>query len=403
MISVAEARARILSAFAPLPAETVPLPAGLGRILAEPVVARLTQPPLDVSAMDGWAVRAADVAPGVVKLPATLREIGRVPAGGRFEGSVGPGQCVRIFTGAPLPKGADAVVIQEDADAAGALITIREGAAAGRYVRRAGLDFKRGDELLQPGRRLTARDIGISASANHPWLRVRRRPRVAILATGDEIVMPGETLGPSQIVSSNSHALAALIRSCGGDPIDLGIARDDAESLTALAAGARGADLIVTTGGASVGEHDLIRSVLGERDLTLDFWTIAMRPGKPLLFGRLGDTPMLGLPGNPVSTLVCGWIFLRPALFALAGAALQEHRVIATLGRDLPENDRREDYLRARIDHTADGTVATPFPAQDSSMLSLLAAADGLVIRPPFAPAAARGDAVEAMLFTDGV
>jgi molybdopterin molybdotransferase len=403
MIPVAEARARILSAFQALPAETVPLPDGLGRILAEPVVARLTQPPLDVSAMDGWAVRAADVAPDLVKLPATLREIGRVPAGGRFEGTVGPGQCVRIFTGAPLPAGADAVVIQEDADASGDSVTIREGAGAGRYVRKAGLDFRAGDTLLHPGRRLTARDIGIAASTNHPWLRVHRRPRVAILATGDEIVMPGEALGPSQIVSSNSHALAALVRSCGGQPIDLGIARDDAESLTALAAGARGADLVVTTGGASVGDHDLIRSVLGGRGLALDFWTIAMRPGKPLMFGRLDDTPMLGLPGNPVSTMVCGWLFLRPAILALQGAAVPDDRITATLGRDLPANDRREDYLRARIERTEDGLVATPFPAQDSSMLSLLAAADGLVIRPPLAPAAARGDAVEAVLFTDGI
>jgi molybdopterin molybdotransferase len=399
MIPVAEALDRILSGLVPLPAETVPLPDGLGRILAEPVVARLTQPPLDVSAMDGWAVRAADVA----TVPATLREIGRVPAGGRFEGMVGPGQCVRIFTGAPLPEGADAVVIQEDADASGDSVTIREGAAAGRFIRKAGLDFRAGDTLLQPGKRLTARDIGIAASTNHPWLRVRRRPRVAILATGDEIVMPGEALGPSQIVSSNSHALAALVRNCGGQPVDLGIARDNAESLAALAAGARGADLVVTTGGASVGDHDLVRSVLGNHGLALDFWTIAMRPGKPLMFGRLGDTPMLGLPGNPVSTMVCGWLFLRPALYALQGAVAPDTHVTATLGRDLPANDKREDYLRARIERSGGGFVATPFPAQDSSMLSLLAAADGLVIRPPLAPAAARGDTVEAMLFADGV
>ncbi|MGO4126179.1 gephyrin-like molybdotransferase Glp [Inquilinus sp. YAF38] len=399
MIPVAEARARILSAFAALPAETVPLPAGLGRILAEPVAARLTQPPLDVSAMDGWAVRAADVA----TVPATLRRIGEVPAGGRFEGTVGPGQCVRIFTGAPLPDGADAVVLQEDTDADSDRVTVREGVAAGRHVRKAGLDFRASDVLLQPGRRLTARDIGIAASANHPWLRVRRRPRVAVLATGDEIVLPGEALGPSQIVSSNSHALAALIRSCGGEPVDLGIARDNAESLATLAAGAHGADLVVTTGGASVGEHDLIRSVLGERGLALDFWKIAMRPGKPLIFGRLGDTPLLGLPGNPVSTMVCGWLFLRPAVWALQGAETSENRVTAVLGRDLPANDRREDYLRARIERTDSGYVATPFPAQDSSMLSLLAAADGLVIRSPHAPAAARGESVEAVLFGDGI
>lgn len=399
MIPVAEALGRILAALQPLPPETVPLPQGLGRILAEPVAARLTQPPLDVSAMDGWAVRAADV----VTLPVTLREIGHVPAGGRFDGTIGPGQCVRIFTGAPLPDGADAVVIQEDADATGTQVAVREGVPAGRHVRRAGLDFSAGDELLKPGRRLTARDIGIAASTNHPWLRVRRRPRVAILATGDEIVMPGDPLGPSQIVSSNSHALAALVRCCGGDPIDLGIARDNAESLATLAAGARGADLIVTSGGASVGEHDLIRSVLGQQGLDLNFWKIAMRPGKPLMFGRLGDVPMLGLPGNPVSSLVCAWLFLRPALLGLQGADVPDDRVAATLGRDLPANDQRQDYLRARIERTETGLVATPFPAQDSSMLSLLAAADGLVIRPPFAPAATRGDRVDVVLFADGI
>ena len=391
MISVAEARQRILAAFAPLPAEIVALDNALGRVLAEDVAARLTQPPAAVSAMDGYAVRAADVQ----AVPATLRQIGVVPAGASFDGTVGPGECVRIFTGAPLPKGADAIVIQEDTSAAGAAITVREGAPAGRYVRAAGLDFKRGDVRLKAGRVLGVRDIGLAAAMNHPWLKVRRKPRIAVLATGDEVVLPGDAVGPSQIVSSNGPALAAFVTACGGEPISLGIVRDSTAALQQAAEGARGADLLITTGGASVGDHDLVRSALGERGLILDFWQIAMRPGKPLIFGRIGETPLLGMPGNPVSTLVCSLIFLKPALERMLGLAAGDEHATARLGRDLPANDRREDYLRSTLTTDAGGQLtATPFDKQDSSMLSLMAGADCLVIRAPNAPPAKAGEQV---------
>ncbi|MEQ8698507.1 MAG: molybdopterin molybdotransferase MoeA [Bauldia litoralis] len=401
MISVAEAQSRILSAFAPLAAETVSLADGVGRVLAGDVVARLTQPPVAVSAMDGYAVRAADVA----RVPVTLTQIGRSAAGDGFSGAVGSGQTVRIFTGAPVPDGADAIVIQEDTDADGDAITVREGVAAGRYVRPAGLDFRAGSVGVEAGRILTPRDIGIAAAMNVPWLSVRRRPKVAILATGDEVVMPGDPLGPHQIVSSNGWALAAFVAANGGEPVNLGIAPDRAEALQAMASGAAGADLLVTTGGASVGEHELIQSALGEVGLEVDFWKIAMRPGKPLIFGALrgerGVTPLLGLPGNPVSSLVCAVVFLGPILNRMRGLTPEVlEPVRARLGRDLPENDRRQDYLRASVETGPDGVaVATPFEKQDSSMLSPLSRADGLVIRPPRAAPARAGDTVELLHF----
>jgi molybdopterin molybdotransferase len=303
---------------------------------------------------------------------------------------------VRIFTGAPVPAGADAIVIQEDTEAKDDRVVVREGAPVGRYVRRAGGDFARGDVLLKTGRVLTARDIGIAAAMNVPWLMVRRRPRVAILSTGDEVVMPGDPLGPNQIVSSNSLALAAYVRVLGGEPVNLGIARDSEDSLRALAAGARGADLLVTIGGASVGEHDLVRKVLGAEGLQLSFYTIAMRPGKPLIFGHLNGIPMLGLPGNPVSAGVCSVLFMRPALRVMLGMpAVDDAPYTARLGRDLGANDRREDYLRASLARDpVGGLVATPFERQDSNLMALFAKADCLVIRPPFAPPARQGETV---------
>jgi len=394
MISVEEAKRRILSAFTRLPPVLVPLGEGLGRVLAEDVIARVTQPPVAMSAMDGYAVRAADVA----TVPVTLRQIGSAPAGGSFDGAVGAGECVRIFTGGPMPRGADAVVIQEDTAADGAAITVKEAAPPGRYVRPAGLDFKAGEVGLAAGRLLDARDIGFAAAMNHAWLKVVRKPRVAIISTGDEVVLPGDPRGPNQIVSSNGPALAAFVAASGGEPVSLGIAPDSAHALQAMVDGARGADLVVTTGGASVGDHDLVRSALGERGLVLDFWQIAMRPGKPLIFGRIGETPLLGLPGNPVSTLVCALVYLRPAIHRMLGLsdAPGAQRVTARLGRDLEANDRREDYLRATLTVDRDGgLVATPFPKQDSSMLSLMAKADCLVIRKPHAPAAKQGDLVQ--------
>ncbi|MBM3598559.1 MAG: molybdopterin molybdotransferase MoeA [Alphaproteobacteria bacterium] len=403
MISVAEALARITRELKPVEPEQVGLTDALGRVLAEDVVARVTQPPAAVSAMDGYAVRAADVA----KVPSQLTLIGHVPAGASFAGTVGPGQAVRIFTGAPVPAGADAIVIQEDVDAhaGGKTIGVREGAPVGRYIRPAGLDFKAGEVGLKAGRVLSVRDIGLAAAMNRPWLKVRRRPRVAILATGDEIVRPGDPIGPSQIVSSNGFALGAFVAACGGTPIDLGIAGDTLEALKSAAAGARGADFLVTTGGASVGEHDLVQQALGEEGLTLDFWRIAMRPGKPLMFGRIAGTPMLGLPGNPVSTIVCALLFLKPALERLLGVVrAPSPATTAVLMRDLPANDRRQDYLRARLSHTGDGQLgATPFDRQDSSMLSFLAQADCLIVRAPEAPPARAGERVEIVSFGSGL
>jgi molybdopterin molybdotransferase len=328
-----------------------------------------------------------------------------VPAGAGFGGHVGAGEAARIFTGAPLPAGTDTIVIQEDTQREGNRVRVLEGAAHGRYVRREGLDFGEGDVLLRSGRRLTARDIGLLAAMNRPWLFVHRRPRIGILSTGDEIVMPGDPVGPHQIVSSNSLALAAFVASCGGMPVSVGNAPDDPEALRRIAAATSGVDLLVTTGGASVGEHDLVREALAADGFELDFWQIAMRPGKPLMVGRYRGTPMLGLPGNPVSTLVCALLFLKPALDRLGGvSAVPEATPTARLGVALPKNDRRQDYQRSRLARAADGAVEVfPFEVQDSSMMRLLAAADCLVIRPPHAPAIPAGTAVPIIPFSAGV
>jgi molybdopterin molybdotransferase len=399
VISVEEARRRLLAPLKPLGAEQIALSNAVGRVLAEDVAARRTQPPFAVSAMDGYAVRAADVA----EVPARLKVVGAVPAGQSYPGTLGRGQAVRIFTGAPLPDGADAIVIQEDTARDGDVVLVREAAPAGHYVRPAGLDFREGDLGLRAGRRLTARDIGLAAAMNRPWLLLRRKPRIAILPTGDEVVMPGDPVGPNQIVSSNGLALAALVDQCGGIPVHLPIAADDSRSLQRIAVGAEGVDFLVTTGGASVGEHDLVRDALAETGLALDFWKIAMRPGKPLMVGRYRDTPMMGLPGNPVSSLVCGLLFLKPAIERLLGLdAVAATPSRARLAVPLPANDRRQDYLRAMLARAADGTLeARPFPRQDSSMMSLLARSDCLVIRQPHAPAAAAGEMVEILPLDD--
>ncbi|WP_119165703.1 molybdopterin molybdotransferase MoeA [Algihabitans albus] len=397
MITVDEALTRILSTFDALPAETLAVNQTLGRVLASDVIARVTQPPAAVSAMDGYAVRAEDVA----TVPARLQVVGHLPAGGRYDSALGCGQAVRIFTGAPLPDGADTIVIQEDTERDGESVTVKEAAAAGTYIRPAGLDFRAGDVGVSAGRVVTVRDLGLIAAMNRPWVSVHRRPRVAVLATGDEVVMPGDPIGPSQIVSSNGLALCGLVEACGGEAINLGIAADSADSLRRLSAGAAGADLLVTTGGASVGEHDLIRSVLGEEGLELDFWKIAMRPGKPLMFGNLRGTPMLGLPGNPVSSLVCGLLFVRPILDRLQGLERPAHPTeTAVLAEDLGANDRRQDYLRATLEAGKDGRLlARPFPKQDSSMLATLARADALIVRAPHAPPLPAGQLVDLLRF----
>ncbi|PWC32472.1 gephyrin-like molybdotransferase Glp [Azospirillum sp. TSO35-2] len=405
MISVAEARARILSAFAPLPAETVALPDALGRVLAEPVVARLTQPPFHAAAMDGWAVRAADIAAATALAPVPLRRVGESAAGHAFDGTVGPGEAARIFTGAPLPDGADAVVMQEDCSADDRFVRVGRAVVAGRFIRQAGFDFALGDELLPKGRRLTARDVALAAGGNVPWLSVHRRPRVAILATGDEIALPGDPLGPSQIVSTNALGLCALVTTQGGIAHNLGIARDTADSVAAMAAGAAGCDLLVTTGGAAHGDYDLVRDVLAGKGVTLDVQTVAMRPGKALMFGRAGAVPLLGLPGNPVSTGVTGLLFLRPILRRLQGLPPEDERAPtrARLTTALRANDRREDYLRATLATDTDGVATvTPFARQDSAITSLYAQADCLIHRPPNAPPEPVGAMVPVIPLSDG-
>ena len=398
MLPLGEARARIIAALTPTAAETVALAEGAGRVLARPVVARLTQPPADVSAMDGYAVRAEDATEG-----ATLAVVGSAPAGHPFAGEVGPGQAVRIFTGGVVPPGADAILLQEDATADGTRVRVNEAVKAGRHIRRRGLDFAEGTAVLPAGRKLTARDIGLAAAANSPWLAVHRRPRIGILATGDEIALPGDPIPPGGIVSSNAHALAALIRAGGGDPVVLPIAPDDNAAIAEVAATVHAFEMLVTTGGASVGEHDLVQSALGTEGFELGFWKIAMRPGKPLIWGRLGRTPVLGLPGNPVSALVCSVLFLVPAierLSGLPGAAPATRRALTTVA--LAANDRRADYLRANTAVDEAGRLqVTPAARQDSSMLATLARADALVLRAPFAPAVAAGAEVEAILLAE--
>jgi len=395
LMPVADALAAILEGAEPMGEEMVALEAAYHRVLARDIAARRTQPPQAMSAMDGYAVRAADAG----EVNTRLKVIGEVAAGRPFDRALGKGEAARIFTGGVIPDGADAVVIQEDTVAEGNCITLTEAAAAGRHIRPAGVDFREGDVLLSGGSRLTERDLSLAASMNYPELPVRRRPRVALLATGDELVMPGSTPGPGQIVYSNGYALRALARAEGADTIDLGVAADTVESTTAGIRRAReaGADILVTTGGASVGDHDLVKESLEAENFTIAFWKIAMRPGKPMMHGRLGGMRVVGVPGNPVSSYVCTFLFVVPLIRALSGRKTLHHaRETAVLGRDLGANDVREDYLRARLEERADGTlVATPVNHQDSSLLANLAAAQALVIRAPFAPAAKAGAVCE--------
>ncbi len=393
MLSVVEAHARVIAAFSALPAETVSITDAAGRVLASAPKARLTQPPADLSAMDGYAGRAED-GPAA---PSTLTLVGEAPAGGSYDHALKPGEAVRIFTGGPLPMGADSIVIQEDTKAQGNKITILEAPRPGRHIRKAGLDFNAGDAPFAPGGTITTRDVALAAAMNLPWLSVHRKPRVAILSTGDELVMPGEPVGRNQIVSSSGIAVAALVRAWGGDPTLFDIARDDARLIQdRIAAGAQH-DVLITLGGASVGDHDLVQAALKAQGFAMDFWRIAMRPGKPLMFAAKERARVLGLPGNPVSTMVCALLFLKPAMDRMLGRAgdLPETRP-ARLAVDVKENDQREDYVRARATRQADGDVVVePHKIQDSSMLSVLAWSNALLVRPPHDPAKSAGDTVQ--------
>ena len=383
LIPVEEALRRVLDGVAPTDAEQVPLREGLGRVVAAPLAAGRDQPPRDVSAMDGYAVRAADVATA----PATLAVIGAAPAGHPFAGKVSSGEAVRIFTGAVLPEEADAVLLQENVTAQpdGRIMAL-EPVRLGQHIRRRGLDFAAGAVLIPAGTRLGMRQLALAAALDHPVLPVRRKPVVAIIATGDELVLPGAARREDSIIASNSFGIAGLVETLGGGVRDLGLVADDKAKLAAAIDAAAGADVLVTLGGASVGDHDFAREVLGGRGMELGFWRIAMRPGKPLIFGHLGPQRVLGLPGNPVSSLVCALLFLRPLVEALLGLPPADPTVAATLGGPVRANDGRQDYVRAAITIGEDGRrIATPFGRQDSAMLSTFASAGCLIVRPPLA------------------
>lgn len=399
LMPVDEAVNRVLAAFRPTAEETVPLGQALGRFTAGPVMARSTNPPFNASAMDGYAARAADLD----VLPATLRVIGESAAGHPFGGSVRMGEVVRIFTGAPVPDGADCIIIQENAERRenidGATITTQDAVSAGKHVRLKGGDFREGQRLLEAGVRISFAHVALIGAADLGAVTVRRKPRIAIISNGDELVDPGSPRTTGQIPASNAVALKAMIEESGGRAEDLGIARDSIASIQDTVARAAGFDLIITIGGASVGDHDLIQQALQPKGLDVDFWRIAMRPGKPLIFGRIGDTPMLGLPGNPVSALLCGFLFALPALRQMLGAPTPVNRPLrARLKAPLGSNGPRQAYLRATLSYGEDGALGvTPLNQQDSAYLSPLARADALIIRPPHAEPSDPGDLVDVL------
>ncbi len=395
LLAVEEAKRRILEGVTPVEAEEVPLMEAAGRVLAEEVRANRDQPPFDASSMDGYAVRAEDV----TDVPVILKVVGEAPAGHALDVEIGPGEAARIFTGGPVPRGADCVIMQENTGQIGDQVTIFQSAPKGNFIRPRGLDFSNGQVLLRPGQKLGARQINLAASMNRPALKVRRKPVVAILATGDELVLPGETPREDQIIASNTFGLAAFVRAHGGDVLDLGLAPDDPEAIAAAIERGKDADVLLTIGGASVGDHDHAGEAFESLGVKLGFWKIAMRPGKPLIFATRGKQRILGLPGNPVSSLVCALVFLRPLLATLLGTEDEAHPVAARLACDLPENDQRQDHLRCRLerDEESGETIAIPYSKQDSAMMRTLVEADGLIIRKPFAPAATAGERVDVM------
>jgi molybdopterin molybdotransferase len=392
---VADAMAMILGSAKLLPAENVPLSEAHGRILAKPILAKRDQPPFDASAMDGYAMQAADAVAG-----ATLKLAGMSAAGHGFKGTVKPGQAIRILTGAPMPKGAEAIVIQENAALKGDELHVNFSAPAGKHIRRQGLDFKTGDLLVPAGTLLNARDIGLAAASGAGILSVRKTLRVAIITTGDELVEPGTKPRNDQIYSSNTYALHSMARAWGANVINLGIVQDSLKSTkAAIAKAVKSADLLILTGGASVGDHDFVQQALKDSGFKMGFWKIAMRPGKPLMFGTKGKFLALGLPGNPVAAMVCSRLFVYPLLCAMAGRQVEQPEATAILEVDLPANDERQDYVRATLKALPDGRrTVKPAAIQDSSMQRTLRDAQALIVRPPLAPAAKAGDVVPLLL-----
>ncbi|MFA5958669.1 gephyrin-like molybdotransferase Glp [Hyphomicrobium sp.] len=397
LLPVSEALNRILASAATLPSQSVGLLHARGRTLASPVTSNVDNPPFDASAMDGYAVLADDVA----TVPATLTVIGESGAGRPFTGTLGKGEAVRIFTGGRVPDDADTIVIQENVTASGAAVTVLEAAARGANIRWRGQDFAKGERLIEPGRRLTARDVLISASCGYGELPVIRKPVVAILSTGDELVTPGTPLGPGQISGSNAYGLSAVVEAAGGEARFLGIARDTMTSLDEFIAAGEGADILVTSGGASVGDHDLVRPALEKAGAKLDFYKIAMRPGKPLFFGSRHPNGKLqyclGLPGNPVSAMICARVFLVPLIGRLLGRETPFESVDAVLAEAIPANGPREHYMRGLLDLTTGTGRVTPFKSQDSGLVKSLQRANCLVVIPADAPALAAGTPVKVL------
>ena len=388
LLPVEEARSRILSNVKPLASENIPLGQALGRVLAKPLSANRDQPPFNASAMDGYAVRSEDTAP-------ELSIVGISAAGHAFKGELKPGEAVRVFTGAPVPETSDAVVIQENTKTDGKIVTILQSARTGQNIRPRGLDFKKSEVLLPSSIHLNAKDIGLAAAMNCSIISVRRKPVVAVIATGDELVLPGAKPRADQIVSSNSNALVALAERFGAHVINCGIVKDNLKATERAILKMARANVIVTTGGASVGDHDFIQQALKNAGVKIDFWKIAMRPGKPFMYGRKGKQHVLGLPGNPVSALVCARLFLKPLLDCLQGLPAKEAAATARLGAAMNANDSRQDYVRAKLEIAADGSrTATAFNKQDSSMQRTFRDAHCLIIRLPNAPEARAGDLV---------
>ncbi|MBS1002674.1 molybdopterin molybdotransferase MoeA [Acetobacter thailandicus] len=390
MLDVAVARARILEKISPCGPETVSLADATGRILVEPVVARLSNPPVSVSAMDGYAARTEDAIKG-----ALLTVTGEAPAGHPTTQHIAPGTCIRVFTGSQIPAGTSTIILQENVIREGESVSLQTSSDEQQFIRRQGKDFQKGQTLLSAGKRLTARDIGLAAAAGYTWLSVAQRPRVGILSTGDELTLPGDPTQPDSIVNSAAFMVSGLLRTTGAEPVILPIARDNHTALASALAHTTRFDLFITIGGASVGTYDIVQDALKAHGLSLDFWKIAMRPGKPLMSGQIQGTPIIGLPGNPVAAMVCSVIFVAPAVHALMGqpvsADIESENAI--LGADVRQNDHRQDFLRCTLvkKPESDLPVAVPFDSQDSAQLCILSQSDALLLRAPGAPPAQAG------------